>query len=77
MPINLRDQFNTDKFTAQKFLTLDQGKQVQAEYIWIDGSGEYLRSKTRTLDSLPKNVDGNFHSTPAIYPISYLISIQI
>jgi len=57
MPINLRDQFSTDKFTAQKFLTLDQGKSVQAEYIWIDGSGEFLRSKTRTLDSLPKTVD--------------------
>jgi len=58
MPINLRDQFSTDKFTAEKFLKLDQGKAVQAEYIWIDGSGESLRSKTRTLDSLPKTVDG-------------------
>ena len=29
--------------------------QIQAEYIWIDGSREVTRSKTRTLESVPSD----------------------
>jgi len=34
---------------------LDVGTKCQAEYVWIDGSGN-LRSKGRTLDSVPQTV---------------------
>ena len=39
-----------------KYLSLDQGARVQALYIWVGGSGEDLRSKTKTLESKPKDV---------------------
>ncbi|KAI1714344.1 glutamine synthetase, beta-Grasp domain-containing protein [Ditylenchus destructor] len=57
MAINLRDQFSTDKYVAHRFMQLPSHERIQAEYVWIDGSGEHIRSKTRTLDSLPKTID--------------------
>uniref|UniRef100_A0A0K0F4N8 Glutamine synthetase n=1 Tax=Strongyloides venezuelensis TaxID=75913 RepID=A0A0K0F4N8_STRVS len=57
MSINLRQQFATDKVITHKFMGLDIGDKVQCEYIWIDGTGENLRCKTRTLDFEPQNVD--------------------
>lgn len=39
-----------------RFLALPQFGKVAAEYVWIGGSGSDLRSKTKTLEELPKSV---------------------
>jgi glutamine synthetase len=42
--------------TLLKYLALDQGTRIQAEYVWIDGTNG-LRSKTRSLESAPASVE--------------------
>lgn len=46
----------TDKNVLRKYLSLPQpGGKNMATYCWIDGSGENLRSKTMTVDFVPKS----------------------
>lgn len=57
----LKDSPNAalDKTILNKYLDLPQpDNAIQARYIWIDGTGEGLRSKTRTLDFIPKHPSG-------------------
>lgn len=57
----LKDSPNAalDKTLLQKYLDLPQPENaIQAKYIWIDGTGEGLRSKTRTLNFMPKHPSG-------------------
>jgi len=43
-----------NKTALQRYLAIPQGEKVQAMYVWIDGSGEGLRAKTKTMESEPK-----------------------
>jgi len=37
-----------------KYLSLKQPEdKIQCMYVWIDGSGEHLRAKTRTVSFIP------------------------
>ena len=48
-----------NKTAMDKYMALDTNDQiVQAMYIWIDGTGESLRCKTRSLTKEPNSVAG-------------------
>ncbi|GMS94279.1 hypothetical protein PENTCL1PPCAC_16454, partial [Pristionchus entomophagus] len=53
--MSLRAQFACDKSITKKFYDLPPTDKVQCSYVWIDGTGENLRTKTRTLDTEPKS----------------------
>lgn len=49
----------TDSTILSEFLTLPQpDDQVQVMYVWIDGTGEHLRSKSKTMGFEPKKPEG-------------------
>ncbi|TRY88573.1 hypothetical protein DNTS_034547, partial [Danionella cerebrum] len=50
------DSSTLNKALRQHYLTLPQGQFCQLTYVWIDGTGEGLRNKTRTIDSEPKSL---------------------
>lgn len=48
-----------NKTLLDKYMRLPLAESiVQATYIWIDGTGEGLRCKDRTIDFIPKSPKG-------------------
>ncbi|XP_072042141.1 glutamine synthetase-like [Amphiura filiformis] len=45
-----------NKSVLKKYLSFPEAQEVQAMYVWIDGTGEGLRCKTRTLYNEPNTV---------------------
>ena len=46
------------KTAKNEYMNLEIHDKVQAMYIWIDGTGEHLRCKTKTLDKEPDSYEG-------------------
>lgn len=53
-----------NKLVREQYMKLPQDGLVQVTYVWIDGSGEGVRCKTRTLDKEPKSIEGNGAASP-------------
>ena len=53
-------KISTNKTVYDRYMGLPLDENLsQLTYVWIDGTGEHLRSKTRTHFSIPKSSAGN------------------
>jgi len=50
-----------DKSVTEHYLTLEQpSNMVQVMYVWIDGTDDSMRCKTKTVDFVPKKASGSY-----------------
>lgn len=58
--LSLTNASATNKAVLDRYMRLPlPDDKVMATYIWIDGTGEYVRAKTKTIDFIPKHPSGN------------------
>lgn len=67
---SLSSQLN--KAVRQQYMSLPQGNTCMVTYVWIDGTGEGLRSKTRTLYEEPKTPEGNKY-VPILFGLLFFL----
>lgn len=52
------DRTQLDKRITSHYFTLPQPENlIQVMYVWIDGTGEYMRCKTKTVDFIPQKAE--------------------
>lgn len=57
--LSLGNTTATNKTVLDRYMKLPiPDNKCQVMYVWVDGSGENLRSKTRTVDFIPKSPSG-------------------
>lgn len=61
MALSVGPNFQTNKQVLDRYMRIPQPEdKVQAMYVWIDGTGENVRAKTRTLNFVPKVAEGRW-----------------
>lgn len=53
-----------NKGVRDQYMKLPQGGMVQVTYVWVDGTGEGVRCKTKTLEYEPKSIEGKMAPHP-------------
>ena len=56
-----------NKSITNNMLEIPQGDRVMVEYVWIDGTGEAMRSKCKTLEFVPKEAKGKLKKASKLY----------
>lgn len=63
----------TNKTVLDRYMRLSiPDNKCQAMYVWVDGTGENLRSKTRTLHFIPKKPEGDGRRVDALMMFGWL-----
>jgi hypothetical protein len=62
---------------VDSFLGMKPPSKCQATYVWIDGTGEYLRSKTRTFDTVPNDLSGRIVQLFYLFPLFRLSFLEL
>lgn len=64
----------TNKTLLDRYLNLPTPQNIcQATYVWIDGTGEYVRCKTKTVDFIPKKPEGTFRFSRSPYKLESFV----